>query len=211
MKKLVLGVLAVIAITSLVACGEKENVTPAPINNNGASSVSDTNNTASEVVTPNENNSEEVNSGEVISGEVSTNVPKSEQTGTAGSNIPLKDNLEEAKHQIEVAMQYLLKETYGDEVFDARIYVEKVYTAEEEQEIEALKEMNLGPNEVAFEVKYELKPAAGVEDIMKFTAATGEYDEETGWVKEKYNLGVLRPTDGSGEQKYKITDFGTGW
>ena len=107
-------------------------------------------------------------------------------------------------------MQYLLEETYGDEVVDARIYVQKVYTAEDEQEIEALKQMNLGPDEVAFEVKYELKIAEGVEDKMKFTAATGEYDEESGWVKEKYNLGVLRPND-SGEQKYKITDFGTGW
>ena len=137
-------------------------------------------------------------------------IPKSEQIGTAGSNIPVKDNYSEAEYQIKVAMQYLLEEAYGDEVIDARIYVQKIYSAEDEQEVEPLKKMNLGPNEVAFEVKYELKIAEGVEDKMKFTAATGEYDEETGWVKEKYNLGVLRPND-SGEQKYKITDFGTGW
>ena len=44
--------------------------------------------------------------------------------------------------------------------------------------------MNLGPNKVAFEVKYELKIAEDVEYKIKFTVATGEYDEETGWVKE---------------------------
>ena len=136
-----------------------------------------------------------------------TDVPKSEQTGTAGSNIPLKDNPEEAKYQIEVAMQKLLEESYGDKVTDARIYVEKIYTAEDEQADEALKEYNLGPDEVAFEVRYELHPAEGV-DVNELMAATGEYDEESGWVIEKYNLGVLRPTeDGS----YTITDFGTGW
>ena len=68
---------------------------------------------------------------------------------------------------------------------------------------------NEGADEVAFEVKYELKPAEGVEPI-KFTAATGEYDEESGWVVEKYNVGILRPNeDETSEQKYKITDFGT--
>jgi len=137
-------------------------------------------------------------------------IPKSEQTGTAGSNIPLKDNHDEAEYQIKVAMQNLLEKTYGDEVYDARIYVEKIYTAEEEQQDEALKTYDLGPNEVAFEVKYELKLVDGVEDIMKYTAATGEYDEESGWVKEKYNLGVLRPNP-DGEPEYIITDFGTGW
>ena len=134
-------------------------------------------------------------------------VPKSEQEGTAGSNIPLKDKQEEAKYQIEVAMQKLLEEAYGDKVNDARIYVEKIYTAEDEQADEALKTYNLGPDEVAFEVKYELHPAEGT-DVNELMAATGEYDEESGWVIEKYNLGVLRPTkDGS----YEITDFGTGW
>ena len=136
-----------------------------------------------------------------------TDVPKSEQTGTAGSNIPLKDNQEEAKYQIEVAMQSLLEEAYGDKVNDARIYVEKIYTAEDEQADEALKEYNLGPDEVAFEVRYELHPAEGV-DVNELMAATGEYDEESGWVTDKFNLGILRPTeDGS----YTITDFGTGW
>ncbi len=129
--------------------------------------------------------------------------------GYAGINIPLKDNYSEAEYQIKVAMQNLLKDSYGEEVFDARINVEKIYSAEEENEVEALKERNLGPNEVAFEVKYDIKPAQGV-DPNKFTAGTGVFDEESGWVKEKYNLGILRPT-GEEDPAYKITDFGTGW
>ena len=134
-------------------------------------------------------------------------VPKSEQEGSAGSNIPLKDNAEEAEKQIIAAMQDLIKETYGDKVTDSKITVEKIYTAEEEQENEALKSYNLTPDEVAFEVKYELKPAEGT-DVNELMAATGEYDEASGWVKEKFNLGVLRPTD---DGSYEITDFGTGW
>ena len=135
-------------------------------------------------------------------------MPKTAQSGSAGSNIPLKDNEEEAKYQIKVAMQYLLEEAYGDKIFDARIYVEKIYTAEEEKE-EPLKSLNIGIDDVAFEVKYEIKPVDGV-DINEFLAATGEYDEETGWVKEKYNVGILRKNE-KGEPEYKITDFGTGW
>lgn len=139
--------------------------------------------------------------------EAETDVPKSEETGTAGSNIPIKDNQEEAEYQITVAMQKLLEETYGDKVNDARIYVEKIYTVEDEQANGALKSYNLGPDEVAFEVRYELHPAEGT-DVDELLAATGEYDEESGWVTEKHNVGVLRPAeDGS----YTITDFGTGW
>ncbi|MBQ9279742.1 MAG: hypothetical protein IJ215_01670 [Clostridia bacterium] len=185
MKKVILGILTVLALASLVGCGNKEEGNPSLENDNN------------EVI-------------ETVNENVEQEVPKSEQTGTAGSNIPLKDNPEEAEYQIKVAMQYLLEETYGDEVYDARIYVEKIYTAEEEEADEVLSTYELGPDEVAFSVRYELKLAPEVEDIMKFTAATGEYDEESGWVKEKYNIGILRPNP-EGEPAYIITNFGTGW
>lgn len=132
---------------------------------------------------------------------------KSEQKGTAGSNMPLKDNPEEARIQIETAMKKLIKETYGDEVVDSKVTVTKIYSETEEKKEEALKERNLGPDEVAFEVQYELKLADSVKDPMVFTAATGDYNASTKWVTNKFNLGILRP-DGNG---YKITDFGTGW
>ncbi|MBR2547525.1 MAG: hypothetical protein IKF07_04965 [Eubacterium sp.] len=136
-----------------------------------------------------------------------TDVPKNEQEGTAGSNIPLKDNQEEAEKQIEIAMQELIEEAYGDKVDDSKIYIEKIYTAEDEQADEGLKTYDLGPDEVAFEVRYDLHPAEGT-DVNELMAATGEYDEASGWVKDKFNLGVLRP---NGDGTYKITDFGTGW
>ena len=142
--------------------------------------------------------------------ETTTNeVPKDQQTGTAGSNMPLKDNHDEAVYQIEVAMQYLLEEMYGDKVNDARIYVEKIYSGEEEKQ-DPLKAYNLTIDELAFEVKYELHPAEGV-DINELTAATGEYDKESGWIKEKYGVGILRPNPQGDEPKYVITDFGTGF
>lgn len=105
-------------------------------------------------------------------------------------------------------MQNQLKEAYGDKVNDARITVKKIYTADEEKADEMLKTYNLGPNEVAFEVNYELHPAEGV-DARELTAATGDYDEETGWVVEKYNVGILRPNPNGSDPAYVITDFGT--
>ncbi len=197
MKKLVLlGIIAIIVVIGLVACGNKEEKQP------------EVNEEVNQVVENNEvtENNEETNVVPETSGE-EVNVPKSEQEGTAGSNIPLKDNLTEAEYQIKVAMQDLLKEAFGEQVFDARFNVTKMYTAEEEQAIPELKERNLGPDEVAFEVNYEIKPAEGVDPII-FTAGTGDYDEESGWVKEKYNCGILVPNE-SGDAKYKITDFGT--
>ena len=181
MKKFLLVLLVVFVMCGLVACGNKK------IEQNTGVASNEIDNSELEVV----------------------NVPKNEQIGTAGSNISLKDNLEEAEYQIKVAFQDWLVKSYGDSVFDARIYVEKIYTAEEEQQIEALKEKNLGANEVAFEVRYELKPSEGA-DINALTAATGVYDEETGWVKEKYNIGILRPTINE-EALYRVTDVGTGW
>ena len=121
-------------------------------------------------------------------------------------DIPLKEDKEEAEYRIKVAMQKIFEKIYGDNVVDARINVTKIYTADEEQEFDALKEMKLGENEVAFELNYELKPAEGA-DIFLLTVPDGVYDEKTGWVTEIYRLGVLRP-DGDG---YTITDFGTGW
>ena len=138
---------------------------------------------------------------------LSSRVPKEEPV--IDITIPLKDNISEAKRQVEKAMNNLIKEAYGDKVVDSRINEIKIYNTAEENATEVLKEMNLGPNEVAFEVQYELKPAEGV-NWFEFTAGTGDYDEETGWVVEKSNLGILVPND-DGTSEYKITNFGTGW
>ena len=132
------------------------------------------------------------------------------ETSAPGETAEKTMSQEDAEYQIQVAMQYLLEEAYGDKVNDARIYVEKVYTAEEEQSDELLRSLELGPDEYAFEVKYELHPAADV-DPIELTAATGDYDEESGWVVEKYNVGILRPNVDGEDPAYVITDFGTGF
>lgn len=139
----------------------------------------------------------------------SSTTKKNDEKGTAGSNIPLKDNQEEAEYQIKVAVQELIKEAYGDNVVDARIYVDKVYSSEEEAKEPALKEMNLGPNEVAFEVSMELKPSSTA-DVNALTAGNGVYDEKTGWVTEVSRLGIL-VQDEKDNSKYTITNYGTGW
>ena len=136
-----------------------------------------------------------------------TEVPKDEQEGSAGSNIPLKDNQEEAEKQITAALQAQLEEAYGDKIDDVRISVEKIYSTEDEQANDILKEENLSPDEVAFEVKYDLHPSDGT-DYNELLPANGEYDKASGWVVDKYSVGILRP---NGDGTYKITDFGTGW
>ena len=136
-------------------------------------------------------------------------IPKKDQTGTAGSNIPLKDNPAEAEAQVLIAVAQYLRDAWAEKIDDLEVTVEKVYSAEEEEADELLKSLNLGPNEVAFSVSYKLHPAEGVKDLMQFTAGTGEFDEASGWIINKYNVGILRPNpDGEG---YIVTDFGTGF
>ena len=138
-----------------------------------------------------------------------TETPKEEQTGTAGSNIPLKDDVTKAQEEIVIATKAWIAEAFGDNAEDSTIYVQKTYTAEEEQEIEGLKALNLTPDEVAFELNFELKPAEGA-DINLLTATDGYLDAESGWVKDKFILGVLRPSEDA-ESGYMITNVGTGW
>jgi len=150
-------------------------------------------------------------SGEVVtSGEVEVvDVPKKDQIGTAGSNIPLKDNFEEVEMGVRSAIFKLVDEQYGNKVYDVRTIVTKAYDYEAEQEVPAIKEMNLGADEVAVEFEYDIKPTADATsgDILLMSVANGEYDEESGWIK-KYGLGVLKANE-SGE--YVIDNFGTGW
>ena len=155
---------------------------------------------------------EVVNSGEgIVSGETEiVNVPKKDQIGTAGSNIPLKDNFEEVEKGVRSVVFGLVEEQFGDKAFDVRTNVTKAYTFEDEMETPVIAEMNLGANEVAVEFNYEIKPSSTATsgDIMLMTVPNGYYDEESGWVKEKSALGILK-INASGD--YIIDNLGTGW
>ncbi len=118
----------------------------------------------------------------------------------------LKDNPEEAEKQIRMAMNKMLSESYGADITDVRVYIEKIYSTSEEQEIEVLKDKKLQGNETAFEVRYDLKPSKSG-DLKVLTATSGKFDDEIGWVTEKYGVGILRQT----EDGYVVADFGTGF
>ena len=173
---------------------------------NGISSVSEVESTNTYNVTASYGEDGKINQINITA----NSVPKDEQIGTAGSNMPLKDRANDAEYEIKVALQYLFEEIYGDKVVDARINVKRILTAEDEQENEVLKDMNLGMDEIAFEVNYDLKPASE-DDVINLTVPNGEYDEESGWIKDVSRVGILRPNDDGSEQKYKVTNFGTGW
>lgn len=126
-----------------------------------------------------------------------------------GSINSLKDNKAAAKYQIELALQDLFKEIYGDQITNARFNVKKVYSTKQAKEEEPLNQMKLREDEIAFMVEYELMPSDGT-DPNSLIIPVGEYDKESGWVKEIQRVGVLRP-DKSSDAKYKITDFGAGF
>ena len=83
MKRFLLLALAVFVVFGLVACGNKE-----------------VKETGTEVKEVEANNFED---------EFVVDIPKNEQEGTAGSNIPLKDNLSEAENQIKKNKEELEK------------------------------------------------------------------------------------------------------
>ena len=135
---------------------------------------------------------------------------KKDEVGTAGSNIPLKDNLTEAKIQIEAGVADIFEEAFGDKIDDVKVTIDKIYNTEDEQAFEPVKKMNLGMNEVAFEATIELHPTEGT-DVNELMIPNGEFDEASGWVKNVQRLGVLRENQDSSDPAYIITDFGTGW
>ncbi len=121
--------------------------------------------------------------------------------------VDLNDPNLSVEDRIESAIHKLLKKNYGDDLASAKIVVNKTYTAEQAKKVEGVKDLNLGENDVAFEISIDLEPAEGAQ-IMQFTIPDGEYDEESGWVHGIGRLGVLRQTE---DGTYEITDYGTGW
>ena len=111
----------------------------------------------------------------------------------------------ELEYDINVALQYLFENLYGDKIYDARIYVERIYTKEEEQEIEELKNLNLGPNDYAFEVLYSIKPSSNI-DIGELMILDGEYDQYTEWIDNIERVGIISYIDE--ESGYRVTKFG---
>ena len=124
-----------------------------------------------------------------------------------GSFENIKSNHEAAKYKIEKTLQEYLVKAYDEKIDNIRFNVTKIYTEKEEKE-EPIKSLELGKNEVAFEVEYQLLPKKE-EYIKDLTVVDGEYDEQLGWVKNIARIGTLRFDEKTGN--YSIKNFGTGF
>ena len=134
----------------------------------------------------------------------------------SGEDVPVVTPDEESGEQVGVgntdegmvvlALESYFKETYGDEVEEFIPTKIKVYSAEEVEANEAIKSHDIKEGDIPFEVEYELLIKEGVEDMMKFTASTGEIEGQK--IINKANLGIAR---NNGEAGYSIDAFGTGW
>ena len=116
-------------------------------------------------------------------------------------DIPADTSKEDA---VKSAVYEMFKINYGKVIEEVKFNNIKVYTAEEIAADPALQDYNIGEKDIVFEVQYELKIIDGYEDIMQFTAGTG--DVKDNWVVDKYNVGIARyVSDG----EYTVDNFGT--
>ena len=134
-------------------------------------------------------------------------------------DIVMEDNAEETttseidystlsdEEKVEHALFAKLREAYGDQFESAKIVVDKIYTAKEIENNEALKSLDIKDGELAFEVTIDIEPAEGA-DPNVFMIPNGELNEDNGWVSNMTRLGILTP---DGDNSYTIRDFGTGW
>ena len=175
MKKLLLGILAVITTVSLVACGQQETTTITP-----GQRLPET--TPVVMQAPEEELGEE------------PEVEVEEQVGIGNTD----------EGMVVLALEKHLKDAFSGEIEEVNPTNIKVYTEEEIADSEALKDYTLNEGDIVFEADYELKIAEGVEDMNKFTAATGEIDGQ--WIRNKHNVGIAR---NNGEAGYSIDAFGT--
>ena len=72
---------------------------------------------------------------------------------------------------------------YKDKIENVKFDVTKIYTQDEIKKDDALKSLDIGKNDIAFEVTYRLQPK-DEDDVKELTVADGEYNEETGWVTD---------------------------
>ena len=132
-----------------------------------------------------------------------SNVPN-----VVSDNLDLEsDNNTPEKLIVKNVIENHYKDNFDGEVEKVKFNSIKIYTKEEIENNELLKELNLNEKDVPFEINYELKIKEGTEDLMKYTAATGNIDGQ--WIKEKYNCGVAKFD--SENSTYSLSNFGTGF
>ena len=126
-----------------------------------------------------------------------------------GKEKDIANNKSAAKYQIERKLIEEFEDNiYKDKISNERFNVTNIYNQEEANKDETLKSLKLGKDDIAFVVSYELMPTedANKDEIM---IPDGEYDEETGWIKDMQRVGILRYNSKNGT--LKLENFGTGW
>ncbi len=114
-----------------------------------------------------------------------------------------------AKLKIEKTLQeYFMNGAYEGKIANSRFNVTKIYNASEEKNDPALKSINFGEKDIAFEVTYQLLPAEDI-DYNELLIPDGEYNEDLGWVTDISRVGILRFDEKN--KNYYIDNFGTGW
>lgn len=107
---------------------------------------------------------------------------------------------------VALALEQYFKDSFGDVIEEVVPTNIKVYTEEEIAADEALKDYTINEGDIVFSAEYELKISEDCEDLMQFTAGTGEIDGQ--WIRNKSNVGIARR---NGEAGYSIDAFGTGF
>ncbi|MBO4897813.1 MAG: S-layer homology domain-containing protein [Clostridia bacterium] len=117
--------------------------------------------------------------------------------GSAGSNMPLIDRVDESDLKDEIKDLWLeyIYDTCGDSVYDVKIKSVKISPG--------------GTDYVKFTVNYELLPS-DEDDVTGLTIPDGVYDEDSGWVTSKQRVGKLYAAY---DDTYYIdySSVGTGW
>ena len=190
-KNTIIGVIVVIVVIALIGVGfyfftnkTNDNKTAQASANTSKSSTSTTNTSTSKSSTNTAN----------------TNTSKS------STNTASKSSSSEKEEIVKNTLEEYFKIQYGKVIEEVKFQDVKIYTQQEINNDELLKDYDLKPNDIVFEVQYSLKIIDGYDkdEMMQFTAATGEIEGQ--WVKNKYNCGIAKYNS---ENDYTIENFGT--
>lgn len=107
-----------------------------------------------------------------------------------------------AKLKIVETLQDYFKDVYDNKISDAKFNIKKIYTDGEDINVK------LSDKDIAFEVEYQVYPSDDV-DYNELMIPNGEYDSQSGWVKNISRVGILKYN--SKDNTYSIENFGTGW
>lgn len=115
------------------------------------------------------------------------------------TNSILKTN-KEIEEQIKVSVHEYWDMIYEDKAEETKI--NKIEVCPDDSK--TLEYVDLAENDYAFEIDYEIKPS-DKKYVSDLTEVLGEYDEESGWVKDCHGFGVMRYNET--DDKFDVTSI----